>query len=87
MLVMSPAGAEDISRQRPEIPDPGAALDELQRLLDELGRLIERMPRYALPEVTEDGDIIIRRKDAPDADEPPDDGRPAEEGPDGVIDL
>ena len=34
---------------------------ELDRVFDRLGEALESMPRYALPEVTEEGDIIIRR--------------------------
>lgn len=34
---------------------------ELDRLFDRLQGALEELPRYALPEITEEGDIIIRR--------------------------
>ena len=34
---------------------------ELDRAFDRLGDALEELPRYSLPEITEDGDIIIRR--------------------------
>lgn len=33
----------------------------VDRLVDRLRDVLEEVPRYSLPEVTEDGDIIIRR--------------------------
>lgn len=35
--------------------------DKLNRLFDQLRGVWQELPRYALPEVTEDGDIVIRR--------------------------
>lgn len=79
-----PPPAEDTERTRPDAPaDPGEVLDELQKLVDRLGRLIEELPRYALPEITEDGDIIIRRKDERE-EKPP---HPEKPGREGVIEL
>jgi|GEM_PF-1734967 hypothetical protein len=79
-----PPPADDTERTRPDAPaDPGEVLDELQKLVDRLGRLLEELPRYALPEITEDGDIIIRRKD--DRKEKP--PHPEEPGREGVIEL
>lgn len=52
-----------------ETPAPDEILPEvdqligegLNRLFDHLQGVLEDLPRYALPELTEDGDIIIRR--------------------------
>jgi hypothetical protein len=38
---------------------------KLERLFDHLEGVWQELPRYALPEVTEDGDIVIRRLPRP----------------------
>jgi len=55
-------------------PAPAAPLEELNRLLDELEGLLGTIPRFEMPEITEDGDIILRRRDDP----PPEDGEGGE---------
>lgn len=77
-LVAAPAAAAE---EGPAAPAPvEQAVEELRRMMERLDDLFRSMPRYAMPEVTEDGDIIIRRID-------PSPDRPAREGPDGAIDL
>ncbi|HET8727530.1 MAG TPA: hypothetical protein VFO41_08485 [Alphaproteobacteria bacterium] len=76
-----------VAAQQNEPTDPGEALDELGRILDELGRMIDSMPRYELPEVTEDGDIIIRRKDRREREEEREEDGPPPVDPESVIDL
>lgn len=55
---------------------------ELERAFDRLEDVLESMPRYALPEVTEEGDIIIRR-----LPRRPEGWPPAAEDPESTIDL
>jgi hypothetical protein len=38
-------------------------LEGMERLRDGVSRLIDSLPRYSLPEITENGDIVIRRLD------------------------
>ena len=42
------------------------AREGVERLMRALNALIEMIPQYELPEMNEDGDIIIRRKRAPE---------------------
>ena len=55
---------------------------ELDRAFDQLGDALDDLPRYSLPEVTEDGDIIIRRLPRRQEAWPP-----APDDPDAMIDL
>ena len=55
---------------------------ELDRVFDRLEQALESMPRYALPEVTEEGDIIIRRLPRRSESWPP-----AADDPESTIDL
>ena len=55
---------------------------ELDRVFDRLGEALENVPRYALPEVTEEGDIIIRRLPRRSESWPP-----MAEDPESTIDL
>ncbi|MEQ8967744.1 MAG: hypothetical protein RID91_18155 [Azospirillaceae bacterium] len=77
-----PAGAQD-GETRPPAEDapPGAPLDELNRFLDQLEGLLEGLPRYEMPEITEDGDIILRRRADPEGESG--EGAPEPPGPDG----
>lgn len=60
--------------------DPGAlAVEGLQKLVQALDQLIRSIPQYEKPEITDDGDIIIRRKRPSEADRLPD----ADQGPTG----
>lgn len=52
---------------KPPAPDTPAAPGELAReglakLLQALDKLIESVPQYQMPEINENGDIILRRK-------------------------
>ena len=55
-------------KDRPAIPPeaspaPGElAREGLAKMLQALDKLIESMPQYQMPEITENGDIILRRK-------------------------
>ena len=42
------------------------AREGVENLMRALNALIEMIPQYELPEMNEDGDIIIRRKRSPD---------------------
>lgn len=59
--------------QSPDSQSPGdVAREGLEQMMRALRLLVESIPQYELPEVLDNGDIIIRRKhgdDAP-ADEP-----------------
>lgn len=46
------------------------ARDAIERMMRALELLIESIPQYEMPEITEDGDIIIRRKRRPEPDAP-----------------
>ncbi len=64
--------------QEPRRDDPKAQAEELLReatdkLLLALELMLQVIPQYEMPEITEDGDIIIRRKR-------PGESRPPEEG-------
>ena len=54
-----PAGAEEPAEE----PAPGElAREGVARLLQALEVFIEMIPQYEMPELNENGDIIIRRK-------------------------
>ena len=64
-----------------QTPDPGTgdreraeelAREGFEQLLRALEALLQSIPQYEAPEITEDGDIIIRRKrKPPEPPEPP----------------
>lgn len=59
-LAASPAPA---SEEEAREPPPGElALEGVESLLRALEALIRMIPQYELPELTNEGDIIIRRK-------------------------
>ncbi len=60
LLAAAPAAAEEPRRGGWE-DGLRTMLDGLDRMRAELERLVEEMPRYAMPRVTEDGDIVIER--------------------------
>ena len=63
------------ARQDPEEAEPGETVREgLERMMRALERFIDMIPQYEVPELTDDGDIIIRRKrdDEPSEAEPED---------------
>ena len=45
------------------------AREGMERIMRALEMLMDSIPQYDLPEVNENGDIIIRRKRAPELDE------------------
>lgn len=60
------AGAPSVSAGEPSPATDEATreiLEGMERLRDGVSKLIDSLPRYAPPEITEDGDIIIRRLD------------------------
>jgi len=65
-----PALAAD---EPPEETPEELAREGMERMLKALELFIEMIPQYEMPEVTEEGDIIIRRKRPKDAP-PPDPG-------------
>lgn len=57
----------------PAIRDLGAVVTEYEPMLRELAALVENIDDYQMPEMLENGDILIRRKpDAPAAEPQPD---------------
>lgn len=67
------AAAEEAPAQPPRDSPSDLAREGLEHMMRALSLLMENIPQYELPEVLENGDIIIRRKhggDAPPAAEP-----------------
>ncbi len=59
LVLAMPAAAEE----PPKSEDPGVlARDGIERLMRALEAVIDMIPQYEMPEMNEDGDIIIRRK-------------------------
>jgi len=65
-LALVPAAAavaqEAAPGTRPEESPRDLAREGLERMMHALRLLVESIPQYELPEVLENGDIIIRRK-------------------------
>lgn len=61
---LAPAFAEDAPPQpEPQEESPGAlAREGLEQMMRALRLLVEKIPQYELPEMLDNGDIIIRRK-------------------------
>ena len=58
-----PSGEPAPNEQAPTEPAPGElAREGVARLLQALEVFIEMIPQYEMPELNENGDIIIRRK-------------------------
>ena len=58
-----PSGEPAPNEQAPNEPAPGElAREGVARLLQALEVFIEMIPQYEMPELNENGDIIIRRK-------------------------
>ncbi len=57
-----PAVAAGPPGETPEETPEALAREGMERMLRALELFIEMIPQYEMPEVTEDGDIIIRRK-------------------------
>ncbi|GAB4365367.1 MAG: hypothetical protein Kow00114_22560 [Kiloniellaceae bacterium] len=72
-LAVSPAvRAQDAAPGKPQEDSPSEmAREGLEQMLRALRLLVESIPQYELPEVLENGDIIIRRKHPkPEGEEP-----------------
>lgn len=68
-LAIAPADAKEAESQE---RSPGAlAAEGLEKLLRAFDLFIDSIPQYEPPVVTDDGDIIIRRKRKPDAQPAP----------------
>ncbi len=50
-----------------------------EKLMETLRFILRAVPQYEMPEITKDGDIIIRRK-RPESGGPPKSGKPPESG-------
>ena len=65
-LVLATAAAPSLAQQRSPAPPqeerPGdLARDAIEKMMRALSLAIENLPQYAMPELNENGDIIIRR--------------------------
>ncbi|QQP88006.1 hypothetical protein IGS68_18285 [Skermanella sp. TT6] len=82
MLAAAPVVAEPAAPPQREPSGTDLAREGLNKLMLGLQQLVEELPRYGLPEITENGDIIIRRIDPGRAKEAPripaDPGDPAD---------
>ncbi|MEO3433103.1 hypothetical protein [Inquilinus sp. CAU 1745] len=78
-LLSVPAAAEDTPSDG--WGDLSQALDDLAAVADRLQQWVDDLPRYGIPRITEDGDILVPRREPPL--EPP--VRPL--SPDDVIEI
>jgi hypothetical protein len=73
-LILAPAAAsaEDVQPGKsPQASPEELAREGLEQMMQALRLLVESIPQYELPEVLENGDIIIRRKNPkPESQEP-----------------
>ena len=69
-----PARATDSDQEDPK----ELAREGMERMLRAIELMIEMIPQYDMPEVNEDGDIIIRRRNPPRHDDSSDDEEPDE---------
>ena len=60
MLLPATAAADDPPSHREQAEE--MARDGMQWMRQAIDRMLEAIPQYKLPELTEDGDIILRRK-------------------------
>lgn len=63
-IALAPPALADDKKDDPE----NLALQGITKLMDALGAFIASIPQYEAPEMNENGDIIIRRKN-PDKEE------------------
>ncbi len=72
-----PAAGDDSSVQEQA---EGLAREAMEQLMRSLKMFMQSIPQYELPEINENGDIIIRRKRWPEGDDPgePDDSEARE---------
>ena len=75
VLMLTPVAsvqAQDAGREESPGNSPGEiAREGLEQMMRALRLLVERIPQYELPEVLENGDIIIRRKHPEEEPEEP----------------
>ena len=79
---VAPATAQDggEGQSEQEQQNPGAmALEGAQRLMNALESILQMIPQYGMPEIRENGDIVIPRRDESgdeekDPEQPPSDG-------------
>lgn len=63
-----------LAQQAPEDDEPGElAREGVERMMRALELFIDMIPQYEMPELSDDGDIIIRRKRDDEPDSPPED--------------
>ena len=75
-LAGPPSAATPALAQEEEPSDPEAMVrDSLEGLMRALEAFIDMIPQYEMPEINENGDIIIRRKHKPET-EPEDESDP-----------
>lgn len=73
LLFAQPAFADELAQQTGDLEQHRQRAEELWRdgaakIISGLEQLLKSIPSYEMPEITEDGDIIIRRRKDP---EPP----------------
>jgi len=84
VLAVALAAATPAAAQESEGPGPSErAREGAEQILDALRGLLQMMPRYGMPRVEEDGDIVIPRLDDPDGETPQGDGPENGPGDDG----
>lgn len=67
-VLVAAAPPHAVAEESPESEDPGElAREGVERLLRALEAVIDMVPQYEMPEINENGDIIIRRKRGPEA--------------------
>jgi len=63
LILATPAMTPAVAEEPSESEDPSTlARDGIERLMQALEALIDSIPQYEMPEINENGDIIIRRK-------------------------
>jgi len=77
-LIALPLGFSPAQAQQSDAP-MAMAEEAMDRLILALQLIIASIPQYELPEVLENGDIIIRRIQPEDPDDSNNDGVPEEE--------
>ncbi len=77
LLGAEPAAGDDLSEQEQAEELAREAMEQFMRALK---MFMQSIPQYELPEINENGDIIIRRKRRPEGDDPgePDDSEARE---------
>ena len=70
LLATSPAAAQSSGPEKERTPEEQIR-DGVERILRGLESLIGKVPIYEMPELQENGDIIIRRKNPPKKKEQP----------------